>query len=135
ANRIARLIFNTTKAPFNNPDFRKAISYATPYQQILSNVYFGLASPLKGPIPPDYPYSAPGVWNFNTDPAHAKQLLTKAGIDSGTSFTIHYDSGRTDYRDIAAILETAYKAVGLNVSVEGDPEASFFTDASKRKYD
>ncbi|HBT26474.1 MAG TPA: hypothetical protein DEA58_07320, partial [Pseudothermotoga sp.] len=42
------LFFNTKKPPFNNKDFRKAVAYALPYDDILKYVLLGYGTRPNG---------------------------------------------------------------------------------------
>ena len=45
------LYLNNKKAPLNNPDVRRAISYAVDYSGIIGGVLKGQATQMRGPIP------------------------------------------------------------------------------------
>jgi peptide/nickel transport system substrate-binding protein len=80
----------TNKAPFDNVDVRRAMAYATPYQQIVDNVYRGNAV-RNGPgfLLRNAPnYSDAGFPDYTFDPAKAKQILADAGFPDGVSFSL-----------------------------------------------
>ena len=75
---------NTTKAPMNNVNFRKALAYAINPKQIVSAVYGGITEPANptGLLPNLDSYinsSVVSKYGFNYDPALAKQYLAKSG--------------------------------------------------------
>ena len=77
---VAYLAYNTTQAPFDKPEVRKALNMAINKQAIVDGVFQGMASVAKNPIPPT-------MWSYNNaieddkyDPAAAKAALEAAGV-------------------------------------------------------
>jgi dipeptide transport system substrate-binding protein len=77
---VAYLAFNTTQAPFDKVEVRKALSMAINKQAIVDGVFQGFATPAKNPIPPT-------MWSYNDaieddkyDPEAAKAALEAAGV-------------------------------------------------------
>ncbi|MEX6508012.1 ABC transporter substrate-binding protein [Jiella sp. M17.18] len=77
---IAYLAYNTTQAPFDKPEVRKALNMAINKQAIIDAVFQGAATPAKNPIPPT-------MWGYNDaikddpyDPEKAKKMLADAGV-------------------------------------------------------
>jgi peptide/nickel transport system substrate-binding protein len=133
-NRTFWITLNEETPPFDDVRVRQALMYATPVDQILEGVYFGFGTPLTSPLVAGYPYSTSEFMIYDYDPNKARQLLKDAGA-SDLSFTIHYDSGRDNERDVGAILKSAWSDVGVDVEIQGDPSSSFFTNAFGGKFD
>ena len=77
---VAYLAYNTSVAPFDNPDVRKALNMAIDKDAILDAVYQGTGQKAKNPIPPT-------MWSYNDavvddayDPEAAKAALEAAGV-------------------------------------------------------
>ncbi|MBO0664012.1 ABC transporter substrate-binding protein [Jiella sp. MQZ9-1] len=77
---VAYLAYNTTQAPFDKPEVRKALNMAINKQAIIDAVFQGAATPAKNPIPPT-------MWGYNDavkddpyDPEAAKKMLADAGV-------------------------------------------------------
>ncbi len=77
---VAYLAYNTTQAPFDNVNVRKALNMAINKQAIVDAVFQGAATPAKNPIPPT-------MWSYNDsiqddpyDPEAAKKMLEDAGV-------------------------------------------------------
>ncbi|MET0942843.1 MAG: ABC transporter substrate-binding protein [Mesorhizobium sp.] len=77
---VAYLAYNTTQAPFDKPEVRKALNMAINKQAIVDGVFQGAAAPAKNPIPPT-------MWSYNNaveddkyDPEAAKKMLEEAGV-------------------------------------------------------
>lgn len=80
--------FNTSKAPFDNPEVRRALAMAIEKSTLLEAVYFGSATKATGLIPPS-------SWAFQQDlrdssynPLLAKELLQQNGIPPGFEMDI-----------------------------------------------
>lgn len=77
---VSYLAYNTTQAPFDKPEVRKALNKAINKQAIVDAVFQGAASVAKNPIPPT-------MWSYNNaveddtyDPDAAKKMLEDAGV-------------------------------------------------------
>ncbi|WP_341485763.1 ABC transporter substrate-binding protein [Thioclava sp. GXIMD4215] len=77
---VAYLAYNTTIAPFDKPEVRKALNMAINKQAIIDAVFQGAGEVAKNPIPPT-------MWSYNDsiqddpyDPEKAKQMLADAGV-------------------------------------------------------
>lgn len=117
----------TNKAPFDDVLVRQAMAYATPYQQIIDNVYRGLAD-RKGPgfLLNDAPgYSDAGFPDYTYDPEKAKALLAQAGHPEGVEFTLAVSAADPDTREAAIQIQTAAKAGGFTVTIDEMPASEF----------
>jgi dipeptide transport system substrate-binding protein len=80
---VGYLAMNTQKAPFDKLLVRKAINHALNKQSYVDAIYLGNAIVAKNPLPPT-------IWSYNKkikdydyNPAKAKKLLKKAGLEKG----------------------------------------------------
>jgi peptide/nickel transport system substrate-binding protein len=111
-------MFNNLKFPFNNTLIRQAVSYAVPYQQIVTGVLHGYGNQSIGPIP----YGMPGHFNdlpqYTYDPAKAKQLMAQAGYPNG-GFTIllTYLTGDSREQGTAELMKSSLKDLGIDVDI------------------
>ena len=117
--------FNTQMAPFTNPLVRQAIAYATPYQQIVQSIYNGQAQLSKGPIPVGGQYFNGSSYPYTFDVAKAKQLLIQAGMANGFNFTVSVQSGDTQVANLAVLLQSSYKQIGVNMEIQQQTPAVF----------
>lgn len=79
---VGYLAYNTTVAPFDNVNVRKALNMAINKEHILEAVYRDAGRVAKNPIPPT-------VWSYNDavvdetyDPVQARALLTAEGVEN-----------------------------------------------------
>ncbi len=76
------LVWNTARAPFDDPRLRRALTLALDRKQIVDAYLYGYGTVAEGPVPPDLPfaYHAPAV---PFDRAHAGALLNSLGWRRG----------------------------------------------------
>ena len=118
-------LFNTTKAPFDNPDVRKALSLAIDRQAIASKIVY--ATPAEGLITNgvyEAGYKSKKMFrevggaliSSSADMTTAKSLLSSAGV-SGGDITITIRDNEVD-RATADMVVEAWGQLGFNVSVK-----------------
>ena len=117
---IAYLAYNTTQAPFDKPEVRKALNMAINKQAIVDAVFQGAAKVAKNPIPPT-------MWSYNDkveddkyDPAAAKAALEKAGVKD-LSMKIWAMPVSRPYmlnaRRAAELMQADFAKVGVKVDI------------------
>ncbi|MFC8045257.1 ABC transporter substrate-binding protein [Nocardia sp. NPDC057353] len=131
-NTFVMMPLVTNKAPFDDVTVRQAMAYAVPYQQIIDNVYRGLAKRENaGFLLSDAPgYTDAGFPEYTSDPAKARELLTQAGFPGGVSFTLAVSAAEPDVLDAAKQIQTAAKAGGFDITIDEMPAAEFATQRS-----
>jgi peptide/nickel transport system substrate-binding protein len=111
--------FNTLRAPLDNPAVRKALSYAIPYQDIITVGVSGKGTQSRGPVPQ-------GVWpwsdqvnQYTYDLTQAKDLLTAAGYpDGGFSLKLTYASENDVEAAFAPLIKDSFAQIGVEVIIE-----------------
>jgi peptide/nickel transport system substrate-binding protein len=111
--------FNTLRAPLDNPAVRQALSYAIPYEDIITVGTNGLASQSRGPVPQGiWPWSE-DVTQYNYDLEKAKQLLADAGYpDGGFDLKLTYASENDVEAAFAPLIKDSFAELGINVTIE-----------------
>jgi len=156
AGSDVNLQLNTTKAPFNNPEFRKAISVAVDRDTLVDISTFGLTTHTKYPIGTGEMYNtwydeaalAPYKWLMEYNPDKAKELLDAAGfIDKdgdgwrdnpdGTpiAFNISMPSGWTDWVNTGQTVAENLQDVGINASLKTMDEGAWFDAVPQGNFD
>ncbi len=119
---IDYISFNFNKAPFSNKNLRLAMSYAIDRDTINNVVLHGAQATIYSLVPKGIPgYDAAGqgkVPYYN--PTLAKQYLAKAKQEMGASFptgsiVIKYQNSGPDLTREYIVLQSEWKAIGLNV--------------------
>jgi peptide/nickel transport system substrate-binding protein len=151
------LVFNTSKAPYNNAAFRKALALGLNTKLIAKRAYFG-AIPAStgvaetGAIPgqiPSWINEKPVKsleWSYNLK--KAKNALAAAGYKlKGGKLTMPNGKaipkqtiliggpGWTDYITIASMISQELKALGISSSVIQAPWATYSGNLPAGKYD
>jgi peptide/nickel transport system substrate-binding protein len=116
----ARLEFNTSKAPMNNVNFRRAVAAAINPQEIVSGVYSGIvrAANPTGLLPNLDSFVDPSVvkqYGVSYSPAKAKSLLKASGYH-GQALTIEVPDGWTDWMAAIQVIAQDLNRVGIKVS-------------------
>jgi len=106
------------QAPFNNPLVREALTYAIPYQQIISKVAFGYGTAYYGPLQPllaDYDPALSKPRPF--DMAKAEALIKQSGISTPVNVTMDVQEGNSTDDEIATIAAGYWSQLGINVTI------------------
>ncbi len=130
---------NTTKAPMNDVNFRKAIAYAINPMQIVKVVYGGLVQPANptGLLPNLNSFIDQNVlatYGFKYDPAMAKSYLAKSGY-KGQDITIEVPDGWTDWMAGVQVIAQDLNAVGIKATATFPQYAARTADLTNGKYD
>jgi peptide/nickel transport system substrate-binding protein len=115
------IVFNVTKAPFNNVNVRQAIAWALNRKAIVSTVYGGDAVVADDYATfPDYAIQPAGIVQREPDDAKVKQLLGGKKI----SFTI---TTYTDEETFAELIQQELQATGsFTVKLDVMTEAQYY---------
>jgi peptide/nickel transport system substrate-binding protein len=106
------------KPPFDSAKFREAMSYAVPYQQILSKVAYGYGRLFYGVFPPAMPefranLEKPRVQNI----AKAKQLIAASGVKTPVTVQLDIQAGNANDEQVATIVQGTWQQLGVNVQI------------------
>jgi len=133
------LEMNTTKAPMNNVNFRKAVAYAVNLQQIATTVYTGMVQTANptGLLPSLDPYVSQSVvskYGFSYDPSKAKAYLKASGY-KGQKLTIEVPTGWTDWMAGIDVIAQDLNAIGIHVTPTYPEYATRESDLIDGTYD
>ena len=110
------ITLNTTKAPFNNKDFRVALNYALDKQSMADSVFMGKATPATTIVNPNvfgYSSEVPG---FEYNPEKAKELIKKSGV-TNPNFKLYVNDNAVRLQ-LAQIVQANFKEVGIDMEIE-----------------
>lgn len=127
---------------------RQALSYATPKEEIIKGVMFGLAEPADSPFKPGTPWYTDNLTKYTYNIEKAKSLLKEAGFadtnkdgileKDGIPFkvTITTNQGNQTRSLIAEILQQSWKKLGIDVEIRILEWATFITEyIDKRNFE
>ncbi len=130
---------NTTKAPMNNVNFRKALAAALNPSAIAQAVYGGIASPSTptGLLPTLNSFVDQSVVSQNAttyDPAKAKSLLAQSGY-TGRTLTLEAPQGWSDWNSAQTVIAQELSAVGIKIQVTEPSSNQRTADLTNGSYD
>jgi peptide/nickel transport system substrate-binding protein len=111
---------NCAKKPLSDPLVRKALSYATPTDDMIAASINGFGTPSAGLIPV-------GLWPHNDaiqpyplDLTKAKDLLTQAGYPDGFDMDLYYITEEPYMKTGTTLMKESYAQIGVNVTIRGE---------------
>lgn len=113
------VIINTTLAPFDNVEVRRAFEYAVNKQELADVIAGEYGKPVASIVA-----ETQGKWwndemvPFDYDPAKAKEMLAAAGYPDGVDFTLSIRSGSEVYEQMAILIQASAKDAGFNIEIE-----------------
>jgi len=128
SNLTVMVEMNTTLAPFDQKEVRQAVAFATPYSDIIEQVYLGQAGESKSLIPSGMPTHDPSTNKYVYDLEKAKELLATAGYPDGDGLpdiTLTVAADDQQKERIAIILQDSLKQMGMKVEIQKLAYAQF----------
>ena len=132
---VAYLAYNTTQAPFDKVEVRKALNKAINKKAIVDAVFQGMATPAKNPLPPT-------MWSYNDkieddtyDLDAAKKMLADAGVKDLSMKVWAMPVSRPymlNARRAAEIIQDDFAKIGVKVEIVSYEWAEYL-DRSKAK--
>ena len=114
---LVYLGMNSSIAPFDDKNLRKAVSYAIDYNDIIKNVYNGDAKPLWGPLSTTSGFSIGKDETYSFNLNKAKTFLNKSKY-KGEKVVISIDSSKADRELLSVRIQSHLRKAGINVEIE-----------------
>jgi ABC-type transport system substrate-binding protein len=142
--------YNIQREIFQDKQVRWAISHATPVQQIIDQIYHGLAKPMNGPFLPGSVFSNPDLKPVDFDLDKSRELLEAAGWKinangvrekeiNGKPVELRFDlmifSDSPQYLSIAEIIKENCTKVGIDVLLSPTDWALMLQKLNKKEFD
>ena len=113
------MFINTETAPGNNADFRRALAYAFPYDELVNQVLNGNAVQSVGTVPS-------GLWGHNDDVLQytldmdkAKEYLDKSNVNTdGLKLTVTYMNGDDAYASALQLYQVNLRQLGIDLELK-----------------
>lgn len=132
--RVTYLYLNNSKAPLNQADLRRAISWSTDYQGMVNGILSGNGKQMRGPIPEGmWGYDATAM-QYNHDETKAKAEWDKV-TNKPTSLTFLYSDNDPNWEPIALATQSSLNKLGINVKLEKLANATMRDRVGKGDYD
>ena len=107
---------NFERAPFNDPEIRRAVAYAISPREVLQRVALGHGQPGTYPAPAS-PWTKPGIAQLSDDPQKAKAIFARLG-KRNRRFSLKVSSSEPLQQRAAQVVARELGAAGLDVHVE-----------------
>ena len=134
ALRVTYLYLNNSKAPMNQADLRRAVSWATDYKGMVDGILGGNGKQMRGPIPDGmWGYDASAM-QYSLDLDKAKAALEKVK-DKPASLTFLYSDNDPNWEPIALSTQASLGKLGINVKLEKLANATMRDRVGKGDYD
>ncbi|MGF3056079.1 ABC transporter substrate-binding protein [Microbacterium sp. YY-01] len=124
--------FNVNTAPFDDPEVRRAVATALPYDTFVSDVMYGYARTASGVVPEGMVTHDDAINNFEQDLAAAQKILDDAGVEPFSTTLSFKQSSAVESR-AAVFIQSALKEIGITVDVRPLPDAEFTQRANARE--
>ncbi len=110
--------FNVNNKPLDDVRVRQALSYALPYEDIVTIGAQGYGTQSRGPVPAGvFPWDQ-SVPQYTQDLDKARQLLADAGYEGGGfELELTYASENQNEARFAPLIKEAYASIGVDVTI------------------
>ncbi|UOD34780.1 peptide-binding protein [Deferribacteraceae bacterium V6Fe1] len=148
SNSYTYVGYNLKNPLFKDKRVRQALTYATPKDDIIEGVLFGLGQKATGPYKPTSPWYNPNVKKYEYNIEKAKSLLAEAGFKDTDNdgilekdglklkFTIITNQGNSSRSMVAEILQNSWSKIGAKVDIRILEWATFINEyIDKRDFD
>lgn len=133
-NCIHCLCCNTNFEPFQDPDVRKAVAYAVPYEDIFQAAAYGRGAPLWGGEAAIGDTAWPRKTQYYTDIDKAKAHMAKSGFPDGFEVPLSISLDLASWMEPAALLiQESLAQIGIVAEIEKIPGANWRTAALVEK--
>jgi peptide/nickel transport system substrate-binding protein len=130
-----QVVFNNTKAPFTSKLFREALTYAVPYQDILSRIVYGYGKLYYGEWVPYFPWFNAKIGKPRTfDLKKAGALLAQSKVSLPVSFPLLIPEGDTVAEQIATTLQAVWKQLKVNITINKESSADYLNTLNAHKF-
>lgn len=132
--RVTYLYLNNSKAPLNQADLRRAISWSTDYQGMVNGILSGNGKQMRGPI-------QEGMWGYDATAMQYNHDETKSKAEwdkvtsKPTSLTFLYSDNDPNWEPIALATQSSLNKLGINVKLEKLANATMRDRVGKGDYD
>ena len=129
--------FNVNMPPFDDENFRKALSYAVDKEIIADKIYSGLTKPSYSIIPPGFPGYSPSIKGIEFNEELAKEYLAKSKYsDPATRPRIIVTipgTGGSPGLDTEVISDMWKETLGIEVEIQQVEWATYLQDMNRKR--
>ncbi|MBX9244047.1 ABC transporter substrate-binding protein [Actinotalea ferrariae] len=126
-------MFNTDKAPFDDPRVRQAFFYALDTEKIIQTGLLGNAAPATSFLPETHPNYNEASTVYAYDPERAEELLAEAGVEDLSITLMTTDTGWV--KEVAPLIKESLDAVGISTTLDIGQSAGQYTKVDAGELD
>ena len=131
-SNLVLLTINVSEPPLNDARVRQAICYAVDREGMIRDLLLGQGKLAHSILPEESWAYTPGQ-KYSYDPEHAKRLLDEAGYKNPqmrfpTPLVFRISGSSTQARNVAGIIQSSLKQVGVIVSIESAETNTHFQE-------
>ncbi|MDP2601046.1 MAG: ABC transporter substrate-binding protein [Deltaproteobacteria bacterium] len=125
--RMHFLAMNLSHKPFDNKLVRQAFNYAVDPAQIIKYIFEGNGYVMNGPMSSNVIGFDPKAKRYPYDPKKAKDLLSKAGLESGLEVKLYFSPDRyPKAREVCQVVADQLAKVGVKAELEAQQFVVFW---------
>ena len=114
------ILLNTVKEPTSDKLVRQALSYSFPYADVVTNLYAGMGTQARGPIPANMWGHGAELLQYSHDLDKARELLAEAGYpDGGFSLVYTHAAGDLDEQQVGELWRASLAEIGVDLEIRG----------------
>ncbi|MFF2277898.1 ABC transporter substrate-binding protein [Agromyces sp. NPDC058126] len=128
--QVEHLSFNTTRAPLDDPQLRRALAHAIDYDAIVEGAFRGYGSAPRGIIPPNLAnWAAPSAAPFSLDLDEARELLADSATPQPGPLELIYDAGNPTDHLVAQVVASNLAELDIEVTLTALETGAFLSRA------
>lgn len=131
--RYVTTVMDVRKAPFNNPDIREAMKYATSRTDIIEKVLGYATIGNDHPVPPTDPFFHTELPQRPYDPRKARWHLEQAGLDSLRVRLSASETAFTGGIDTATIMQDSASLCNIDLRVNREEADGYWSKVWMQK--
>ena len=121
-------------APFDNPDFRRALKWACNRQEMVDKILQGYGAVANDhPIGPANQYQASDLPQTEYDPDKAAFYMKKSGLGNVTIDLSVAEAAFTGAGDAGALYQNTAGPAGININIVQEPNDGYWSNVWLRK--
>ncbi|HIR76199.1 MAG TPA: ABC transporter substrate-binding protein [Candidatus Choladousia intestinipullorum] len=125
------LLYNTAEGPTSDENFRKALAYAIPYEDILESACGGYASKATGYVPAGLWGHSDDIMSYSYDLDKAQEYLDASEYaDEDVTLVMTYQTGDETLRLISELYQTELEKLGITLDIRAVTWDSQFSMAT-----
>lgn len=114
----------TVAGPLKSPLARRAMGYAFDYNGFIHGILKGFGRQSQGPLPRTFLGHDFSLPLYKTNLTLARKLLQQAGVKSGTTMTMWYQSEDETTRNAALVMQAQLSQLGIQLKLEAHDATS-----------